>query len=79
LKVVVNGASIAGTALAYCLRRMGYEALLVERALRCAPAGTRSTCAAQSGRDRRGRRGPRRALHRHCTLLTVPPPTGNFR
>jgi 2-polyprenyl-6-methoxyphenol hydroxylase-like FAD-dependent oxidoreductase len=32
VRVVVNGAGIAGTALAYWLRRMGHEVLLVERA-----------------------------------------------
>jgi 2-polyprenyl-6-methoxyphenol hydroxylase-like FAD-dependent oxidoreductase len=32
MKIVVNGAGIAGTALAYWLRRIGHEVLLVERA-----------------------------------------------
>ena len=32
MKVVINGAGIAGTALAYWLSKLGHEVLLVERA-----------------------------------------------
>ncbi|WP_315860809.1 FAD-dependent oxidoreductase [Amycolatopsis sp. EV170708-02-1] len=44
-KVLISGAGIAGTTLAYWLRRHGFAPTVVERAPRPGSAGTRSTSA----------------------------------
>ena len=44
--VLISGASIAGPALAFWLRRAGVDVTVVEKAETSAAAATRSTCAA---------------------------------
>ncbi|MFD0351263.1 hypothetical protein ACFQ0M_44970 [Kitasatospora aburaviensis] len=45
--VLISGASVAGPALAYWLHQYGFDPVIVERAPRCATAGTPSTSAAR--------------------------------
>lgn len=39
MKVAINGAGIAGAALAFWLSRLGHEVLLIERAPKCRTGG----------------------------------------
>jgi flavin-dependent dehydrogenase len=42
MRIAISGARIAGTALAYWLKRYGHEPVLIEKAPNCAPQATLS-------------------------------------